>query len=1065
MFVRNFTNILRLAFSAACAALAQAEDGGAARPGVPEQFRVSNWTTEQGLPQNTITALTQTRDGYVWAATRYGLARFDGIQWTAFVNELSALDNETLNVLNLAEDTGGRLWFHSQRSLTCYAAGGFKRWPLETLPFPGAIQHIWASRAGGLWVTKVGGLFHLSEGQAESVVSLRQMMGNWGENGGELEQAWEDGHGRLWVKASWASGTRSLWFRLDPKTQVVEPLAQLLELTELKDIGAVMEDRAGRLWAGRPGELLCWDGRLTRFAASTAWGDAPVKALAEDAAGTVWIVSHGAVQLHCLAAGRFTSFGQAAGIRNADDIRCLLSDRELNVWAGSGAGGLYRLQPRQLVALLTGSASTVDEIYSVASGPDGRVWLATPSGLVRFRQGDFMTFTNAAARRPDGVLSRTRMALEDHTGVVWCGLDSGLATLQTNVFAQVATPSLEGRRRVTSLLEDRQGTLWLGTPSGLLERREGEFRLWTTNDGLSAPGVFGLAEGNDGSLWVGTEHGGVNQFKDGQFQAFTPRNGLLDDNAWPLRAEADGTVWVGTPRGLNRIRGGEIRSVTMSQGLYDNLAYCLLEDRQGRYWSFCNRGIWRMRKADLNAVADGRQALLTCVSYGESDGMASTEGNGDQQPNAAALPNGELWFPTTRGVVRLDPANMRDNQVPPGVVIEEVRADEEVVFKDGGLCGGGTGSGTGVSPVSFGSPRRDARATTNAPLRLPPGRARVLQIRYTANTFVDSDLARFRYRLEGHETVWQEVRQRRVAIYTNLRPGAYRFVVEACNSHGYWSAQTATFAFSLAPQFYQTWAFRGLCAGGVVALAGGWESRRRRARQRRQREAMQSAVLEERSRIARDLHDDLGASLTGMALQVDAAQELPAPEVFRARQQALAISLRAAVGRMREAIWTVDPACDTLESFCTYLSQHAETFLGSAGLRCRLDIPAILPPHALAPEARYHLFLIAKEALNNAVKHAHASEVRVGVKLAGASVILSVEDNGRGLAGATRSARVAGVVAKAEPTSAPPQLVGSGRGVRNMRQRVAALGGEFELSSSAATGTRVRVRLPLGEAK
>lgn len=1082
MLVSHWTHILRVAFCVACAGLARAGDHHAARGAKPDQFRVDHWTSEQGLPQNTITALVQTRDGYLWAGTRYGLARFDGVQWTAFVNELSALDNEMLDVGSLVEDSAGRLWFHSAQSLVCLEAGKFKRWPREMLPFSGRICHLAASRAGGLWVTRPDGVFHWADGLANQAMSVREVARNVGGTEAELVEAWEDDQRRLWLRKTWTSGSKSLWQRTDPRTGAAEPLAQLLGMAETEDLSTVFQDRVGRLWVARPGELLCWDGRLRRFAANAAWGANRVKSMTEDAAGNLWIASQGPVQLHRFAAGQFQSFGPAEGIRNADDIRCLLSDREGNLWVGSGAGGLYRLQSRPLMSLLTGSVPAMDEVYSVAPGQDGRIWLATTYGLVKYQREQFSVYTNSFGLGAANLFLRVRPVHEDPAGNVWCGVDRlGLNLLRGGQIEPA--PDLElpvlAREKTRALHTDRSGTLWLATQKGLWSKANGQWRAWTTNEGLTDQSFFGLLDGPDGSLWVGTEHGGVHHLEQGRFHHFTTADGLLDDNAWPLRAESDGTIWVGTERGLNRIRGGEIRAVTTTQGLFDNLAYCLLEDRQGRYWSFCNRGIWRMRKADLHAVADGKQAMLSCVSYGEDDGMASAEGNGDQQPNAAALPNGELWFPTTRGVVRFDPADMQDNPVPPGVVIEEVRADDELVFKEGALCGVLADHGTGGSGVSSeqrgatvaGRPPagklethgREARATT-AP-RLPPGRARVLQVRYTANTFVDSELARFRYRLEGHEAQWQEARQRRVALYTNLRPGAYRFVVEACNSHGYWSEQPATFAFSLAPHFYQTLAFRGLCAGGVLALGVGWELRRRTARLRRQRDEMQRAVQEERSRIARDLHDDLGANLTGLALQVDAAQELPSPGEYRARQQTLARSLRTAVGRMREAIWTVDPACDTLESFCAYLGQHADTFLRGAGLRCRLDIPPDLPLRALSPEVRYHLFLIAKEALNNAVKHARAREVRIGVKLAGDCLILTVVDDGQGVPDAATALGGAGMAASAGRSPRAPAAPDAGRGVRNMRQRVESLGGEFELSSAVEAGTRLRVSLPIGKAR
>ena len=226
---------------------------------------------------------------------------------------------------------------------------------------------------------------------------------------------------------------------------------------------------------------------------------------------------------------------------------------------------------------------------------------------------------------------------------------------------------------------------------------------------------------------------------------------------------------------------------------------------------------------------------------------------------------------------------------------------------------------------------------------------------------------------------------------------------------------------------------------------------------------MERAVQEERSRIARDLHDDLGANLTGIALQIDVARKVQDPALFQPQLQNLAADLRLAVSRMREAVWTINPNCDTLESFCIFLGQHADTFLQAAGLRCRLDIPLDLPPRVLTAEVRHHLMLMAKEALNNAVKHAGASEVRIELRLEGRDLVLVIEDNGRGIPGGLGSSSNAGITP--DPTAQPARssLPGSGHGATNMRQRLEALGGELQLQSLPGAGTRVQARLPLPE--
>ncbi len=1005
-------------------------------------YAATVWRGEQGLPQNTVAALHQSRDGYVWVGTRYGLARFDGVRLTAYVDELAEVDDDATDVRGLAEDGEGRLWLHSRRTLTVRARGRFRKVPLTGPVAEGAIQAIVADRSGAIWVLKPRGLFRVGAGSPRGLefsTDGREFCGGQGE----ADRVFADAGGGFWIRSNCGGGATHVWQRYDPATERLETLGERVGEARL-DVTAVAEDRAGRLWLGRPGELRRWaDGQWTTYDARAAWGMSEVDAIQEDARGRIWIATRGGTQLHDFDAGRFTSHPGRTSGGALEDVRCLLADREGNVWAGTGDFGLVRMQSRPLAPVASGAFSTKDEVFSVAPGKEGRVWLATSSGLVLHRGDAFLVFTNTMARLNDGWSRRARMVLEDRAGTVWAGLDRGLAVLQEGRLVDVELPRIRSREGalVTSLFEDRAGTLWVGTASGLLERHPQGFRWWTAEQGLAPGRVSGLAQGSDGALWIGTQGGGVSRFREGRFRTFGVADGLSSGRAWPLRVDADGTAWIGTPAGLNRIRGSEVRAVTRKQGLHENLAYAWLEDGKGNVWTHGNAGISRVRKAELEAVADGRAGFLACVNYGESDGMPSAEGNGDQQPNASRGADGRMWFPMTRGVVVADPTQVRDNDLRPRVVIEEVRMDQKTVFKDGGWAGGDA-VGDGEDPGTG--------------LRLGPGRGRVLEVRYTANTFVDSEKVRFRYRLAGHDEDWRDADVQRVAFYTDLRPGEYRFQVQARNHHGYWSEAPAEFGLSLAPHFHQRPVFPVVCGVFAALLLGTGHVLGVRAKRRRVRRRHRLELEAERSRIAKDLHDDLGSSLTGLALRLDGvrgAQQDPAT-AFRQLDE-LAQSLRGMVDRMREVVWTVNPRCDTLESFSAYVCAYAQNLLAAAGLRCRLDVPPDLPARTLSAEARHHLLMVAKEALNNAVRHAAASEVRVALGVERGELVMTLADNGRGFVSSSEGGSEPGA-------SPPPGSVGegTGNGLPNLRWRVARIGGRLEIHAVVGLGTRIIVRLP-----
>ncbi len=1015
---------------------ARAALGISERTTVSDQYQITYWTSEQGLPQNTVLSLLQSAQGYLWIGTRYGLARFDGVRMTDYSAELGGEDAAEMDVRGLAEDGDGRLWMHTGAGLVSYYGGRIYRCPITNAPFSGPILQICANRGEGLWLGYPRGLGHWRRGEIGATFHLGSEPLTGYDPAAVIESVLTDSQGNLWIGSR--SFDRTEWCRLAPNTRCVEPLSNVVSRA-FTDIGAVCPDRSGRLWLGRRGQLLCWEnGRLSEHAAPADWGTNQVLAIVEDTGGHVWISTSGTVQLHRYdpSINQFTSFSRANGLLHCDDIRCLRADREENIWVGTGHGGLYRLQRRRLVSVLTGSSVADDEVYSVAPGREGRVWLASSYGLVKYQARQFTVYTNEPALQSKS-FARIRPALEHSSGAVYFGLDfAGLQTLRAGAYHAVSCPELSGseQRRINSLAEDATGTLWMTSDCGLVERRADQCRVWSRTNGLSDDRTFGLVCSADGAVWVGTRSGGVDQFKNGCFRAFTTRDGLLSNNAWPLRAEPDGSLWVGTPVGLNRIRANEIRSVTMREGLFDSLAYCLLEDRRGNYWTFGNRGIWRVSKADLNAVADRAAHRVYCVTYGEANGMSSAEGNGDQMPNAAALPNGELWFPTTRGVVIVDPDRLPENTVRPLVVVEELRVNDEVVFRDGACV-----------------PGKFVHSGVREPLRFSPG-LNVIEIRYTANTFTEPEKTRFRYRLDGEDQDWHEADTRRLALYTNLRPGQYSFRVEACNPHGYWSAVATELPFELEPFFYQTWSFYGLCGLAVLAGVTGYHARRVRSLQHQEHLKQAQALLEERSRIAKDLHDDLGANLTGVALQLEiATRELDQPALLKKRLQACVGSIRTLIDAMRGVVWSLNPSCDTLESFCAYCGEYAENFLGAAGLRCRLDFPEDVPSRMLSAEARHHLLLALKEALNNVARHAAATEVRLGLRVVREGLTLTIADDGEGF--------TPGSTANFQDGAGAGRPAGTG--LANMRRRVESLGGTFKVTSHPGQGTTITIQAPL----
>jgi signal transduction histidine kinase len=407
------------------------------------------------------------------------------------------------------------------------------------------------------------------------------------------------------------------------------------------------------------------------------------------------------------------------------------------------------------------------------------------------------------------------------------------------------------------------------------------------------------------------------------------------------------------------------------------------------------------------------------IPYRHSDGLQSTVGGNVAKPSAWKGADGSLLFTTTKGLAVIDPKLAEINRTVPPVYIEEVKADSKPISA---ALRGGQGESA---------------------LRFPPGRGE-LEFSFAALSFANPEKCRFRYKLEGVDSDWSAPDTKRTAKYNNLYPGHYRFRVMGCNGDGMWNEDGASLAFYLEPHLWQTWWFQGLVIAVAVAIVG-TIARILFVQKMRQKVAlleMQNSLEKERTRISRDIHDDLGATLTQITLLSELAQrkanDPPKVSLYTAQ---ISQTARELVQAMDEIVWAVNPRNDRLPMVTGYIFQHAEKFFAGTPVHCRFDSPEEWPDQALSAETRHHLFLAAKEALNNAARHSGANEVWLRWKLIDDELQLSIEDNGRGLtAGAGES---------------------FGNGLGNMKKRMEEIGGKFELTSTPGAGTTVRLKLRL----
>jgi ligand-binding sensor domain-containing protein/signal transduction histidine kinase len=970
-------------------------------------FIVNVWGTKEGLPQNSVISVIQTGDGYLWLGTLNGLVRFDGNRFTVFnQNNTPGLNSD--RIVYLFEDSHTNLWIGTDTAgVALVQDGKVKSFDIGRAGHEGRLLSACEDATGAVWLYTADA--HLGRYQNGKLEIL-----NLNFNSPAIcRMIIAEKSGPLWIGEYGVGEPWGQIFSFQPANfhPPALPIDQLIRVEKLDFILA--EQRTGS-WRLINGRVQKWNAtQLEKDFGPYPWGNATVTSACEDRDGNLIVGTLGAGVFWYEADGKCRQISKEQGLSSAL-VLSLCMDREGNLWVGTDGEGLDRIK-RKIFDTPAEHHSWV--VQSISGDEFGGLWTAFNAHGVTY------WFTNAAQDFGVGRGSNAWTVLVDRKQQIWAGTrGEGLFQFQTDHFQPVPGAEILGQQ-IFALLEDRAGQLWVGAQNGLARWNGQDWKIYTTHDGLSENIVRALAEDAEGTLWIGTESRGLNFFKAGEFLSFQATgNGLAGNDISCLYLDQDGVLWVGTSgHGLARFYKGKWTRYSTDNGLASNSIDYIIEDGAGCLWIGSNAGLMRIQKQSLNDFANGTADLISCRTYVETDGLPTRECSAGSQPAACRTRDGRLWFPTTKGLVLVNPADLKPNRQPPLVMIESVRV------------GGREQKTNRFSPAWSRS------------VIIPPGHEQ-LEIHYTALNFPAPREVQFKYRLEGHETAWTEAGDTRVAYYNKVPPGNYHFHVIACNEDGVWNETGDALEVTVQPQFWQTWWFRAaviLCLVGTVVAVVRYLSTQK-LRRRLQLLEQQEALEKERSRIARDLHDQLGANLTQVALLSEMAEaDKNSPAEIESHAQQISQTARETTRSLDEIVWAVNPFNDTLEGLVNYVCNYAQEYLALAGLRYRADVPAQLPAITIPPEVRHNVFLAFKEAVNNVVKHAQASEVRVRLQLQPGNFALSIEDNGRGMgdldAGAAQTRN----------------------GLRNMRKRMEDIHGEFSINPGTGGGTIVCLTVPV----
>jgi signal transduction histidine kinase/streptogramin lyase len=986
-------------------------------PNTLAQYRFDSYTTDNGLPQNSIWAMCQTRDGYIWLATGEGLLRFDGVRFQVFNStNTPALKVNGFSPSGLLEDGEGALWAGTWAGGAIrYYKGVFTEYTTKD-GLPGdRVVRIDEDAEGAIWIFTNPGLARWKNGRLVRVAPqpgspfnpFLATPRNFGDDA-PFAGLWRLG------SAGWERFAYGRWSPVPLPPGISDPAK--VRFT------SITEDSPHRLWyrlAERPGEdYRVSDGHLTVFTGL------PQNAIVcyQDRQGFLWVTDP---QRHA-ALWKDGQFTPLVNLATPSRFRVLV-DHEGGTWVGTGNEGLYHLRPQAITMYHRRGSEDADDIHALLRDQAGNIWFGSNAGLGRFRGGRFEGF-NEPGGGPvpadpcvwcTGSRHRVLALYEDRDEAIWVGTGNGIERFKDGRLSREQSLSTQIRDPVNVIYRDRAGNLWFGGDSGLYRLKGGKLTHYTKPDGLGGDSVTTMLEDRAGTLWIGTEEG-LARFSKGVLFSWTEANGWSSAEVASLYEDDAGVLWIGSfDKGLSRLENGKVTRITTAQGLYSNNIFGVMEDDQGFLWMTSRLGLSRVRKQELNDFAAGRVSYVTSTHFGKADGLVNLDCTSYGHPAGFKTRDGKLWFRTQGGIGSIDPRVVPLSDHPPPVMIESCILGHNPVG-----CGGG--------------------------LTIQPSQ-QDLEIHYTGLSFTRPDDMRFEYRLEGLDRDWVESGTRRAAYYSHLPPGHYVFRVIAANSDGVWNTEGKSIPIVVLPPLYRTWWFLMMAlavALGLVYLASQYRvAQLKRAHSAQQAFSRQLIASQEseRKRIAAELHDSLGQRLVVIKnLALISLNDATSNGGASPRLSEISAEASQALSEVREISYNLRPYQLDRIGLTKAIEAIIKKASGATVITFTAEIDGI--DNVLPRDLEINFYRIVQECVNNVVKHSQATAASVTVRCRPGGLLLTVRDNGKGFTtGASDSNRAS-----------------TGFGLIGIFERAQLLSGKPVIQSAPGQGTTVSIEIPLG---
>ncbi|GJQ61554.1 MAG: hypothetical protein SCALA702_06070 [Melioribacteraceae bacterium] len=732
------------------------------------QYLIKSWQTDHGLPQNSVREIIQTQDGYLWFATEEGLARFDGVSFKVF-NKINTDILQENFINDIYEDSQNRLWIATNGGGVVYYSKGTFYTPYSDTKLSFA-KCIIEDKKGNIYIgTDLNGIAILGDDKVN-----RFLTGSDGLPSNTIHEMACDNAGKIWIASESGLSTYN--------GSVTSP--NIPEISGM-EFFSVLASPDG-IYAGTKnnGYFRIRNNSIVEHVTSDdGLSSDEVKYFFYDSFRTLWVgTSDG---LNRVVNGKIKILDESDGLP-VKSVYTILEDFEKNLWVGTAGGGVTKIRDGKFTTYSQNEGLNYDIIWTIFERSNGDIWIGTDGGGVNIIKKDgSVEILNSASGLPNDVIFAFE---EDREGNMWVGTyGSGLVKISNGKISVLSENDGLLSDVIRSIDMDNFGNLWVGTTKGLNIVTNGKVSdiTYTTSNGLASSYVRDVLHDSRGNAWVGTRGGGISQISNGRvINTFTESEGISNNTVRVISEDKKGNIWAGTSAGLNLIQNGNVSPFTVRDGLFDDPVFALVDDNYGNFWISCNKGVYSVKIADLLSYSKGEE-LIETVAYGKKDGMKSSECNGTGSPAGILASTGNIWFPTIKGVVTINPAKITSNDYIPPVIIEQVVVDNYNIKLSEELV------------VEAGQEK--------------------FEFHYTALSYSSPEHVKFKYMLEGLDDDWVDAGTRRVAYYNNIPPGSYEFKVIACNNDGIWNEAGSSLQFEFEAFFYQTVWFYLLLAAFVIS--------------------------------------------------------------------------------------------------------------------------------------------------------------------------------------------------------------------------------------------------------